>query len=187
MNDDRIIALFFSRNKKAIEQTDKKYGKYCYSIAYNILNDHPDSEETVNDTYLKLWNTIPPEKPSVFSAFIAKITRHLSIDRYRKAMAEKRGFGETPLILEELSECVTDKKTDIHKELEIKELTELINSFLENLPSTERKVFVCRYWYGDSIKSISRQFGFSESKIKSMLFRLRNKLKDVLIKEGFSV
>lgn len=187
MNDEKIIELFFCRSEKAIEQTDKKYGRYCYSIAYNILNNRPDSEETVNDTYIRLWNTIPPEKPSVFSAFIAKITRHLSLDRYRKETAEKRGGGELPIILGELSDCISDSRSDVEKSFETKQLSELLNLFLKKLPKTERKVFVSRYWYGDSIKEISKQFGFSESKIKSMLFRTRNKLKEILIGEGFFV
>lgn len=187
MDDDKIIDMYFSRNEKAINETAKKYGRYCYSIAYNILYSETESEETVNDTYLGAWNSIPPNKPSVLSAFLGKITRSLSIDRYRKRNAEKRGGGEIPIIMSELSECIRDNSSDTEKNFELKLLTEIINHFIGSLPKTERKLFICRYWYGDTIKSISKQFGFSESKIKSMLFRIRNKLKTVLTEEGFFI
>ncbi|MBR3767642.1 MAG: sigma-70 family RNA polymerase sigma factor [Clostridia bacterium] len=185
MKDSQIVELYESRNEKAIKETDKKYGKYCYSIAYNILYDIPDSEEAVNDTYMGTWNSIPPNKPSVLSTFLGKLTRRISIDKLRKRNAEKRGGGEIPLVLSELSECISDKNTDTEKTVEMNLLIGILNGFLENLPVNERMVFLCRYWYIDSIKSISKQLGFSESKVKSMLFRTRNKLKEVLEKEGF--
>ncbi len=185
LDDNKIIDMFFMRNERAITETDKKYGRYCYSIAYNILFSSTESEETVNDTYLGVWNSIPPQKPSVFSAFLGKITRNLSIDRYRKMTAEKRGGGEITIILSELSECVKNNDSTPEKNFEMKQLTETVNLFIASLKKTERKMFICRYWYGDSVKSISKQFGFSESKVKSMLFRTRNKLKAVLEEEGY--
>ncbi len=184
MDDNKIIELYFQRAENAIEETDKKYGKYCYTIADNILNDRYDAEESVNDTYLSAWNSIPPHKPSILATFLGKITRRISIDKWRRRNAEKRGFGETPLVLDELQECVADTK-NVESEMDRKLLEEVINSFVASLSPTEKKVFLCRYWYLDSISSISKQFGFSESKVKSMLMRTREKLRKILIKEGY--
>ena len=184
MDDQRIVELYWERSEQAITETQSKYGSYCYSIAYNILNSNEDAEESVNDTYNDAWNSIPPHRPSILSTFLGKITRRISIDRWRKHNAEKRGGGEMPLVLDELQECVADKKT-VEQEYEKKHLSDVINSFVKSLPETEQKVFLCRYWYMDSIGSICKQFGFSESKVKSMLFRTRDKLRVVLEKEGF--
>ena len=184
MDDREIVELYWARSEQAISETQSKYGSYCYSIAYNILNSNEDAEESVNDTYNDAWNSIPPHRPSVLSTFLGKITRRISIDRWRRRTAEKRGGGEMPLVLEELQECVAaDRNTE--QEFEKNHLSEVVNSFVKTLPGTEQKVFLCRYWYMDSIGSISQQFGFSESKVKSMLFRTRNQLRTVLEKEGF--
>ena len=182
MDDRMIVELYFERSEKAVLATDAKYGKYCYAIAYNILSNHEDSEESVNDTYIDAWNSIPPHRPSVLSTFLGKITRRISIDKWRRKNAEKRGGGEMPLVIEELGECVSSEN-DVEKTFEKKRLNEVINSFVLSLPKTEQKVFICRYWYMDSIGSIGKQFGFSESKVKSMLYRTREKLRDVLRKE----
>lgn len=184
MDDKRIVELYWERSEQAIAETQSKYGSYCYSIAYNILNSNEDAEESVNDTYNDAWNSIPPHRPSILSTFLGKITRRISIDRWRKHNAEKRGGGEMPLVLDELQECVADGKT-VEQEYEKKHLSDIINTFVKSLPETEQKVFLCRYWYMDSINSICKQFGFSESKVKSMLFRTRDKLRVVLEKEGF--
>ena len=184
MDDKRIVELYFERNEQAIVETASKYGNYCYSIAYNILDKHEDAEESVNDTYTDAWNSIPPHRPSVLSTFLGKITRRISIDRWRNYHAEKRGGGEMALALEELREC-TASDNGIEQELEKRRLADIINAFVLSLPKTEQKVFLCRYWYMDSVASIGKQFGFSESKVKSMLYRTREKLRTVLSKEGF--
>lgn len=183
MEDQDIIALFFERSEKAIEETDKKYGGYCYSIAYNILSNREDSEESVNDTYLAAWNTIPPRKPSFLNAFLAKITRYISIDRWRKNSTKRRGGGQIILALEELDECIAANNGE--SELARAELTRVINRFLSSISETERNVFLCRYWYMDSIQTISQVSGFSQSKVTSMLHRTRGKLRRVLTEEGY--
>lgn len=183
MDDKDIIALYLDRNENAVKETSQKYGKYCFSIAYNILQNEADANESVNDTYLNAWNSIPPHRPDVLSSFLGKITRNLSLKRWRDMRAHKRGSGEAALVYDELSECITSD-TDIHAEIEAKEIAVFIDDFLKTLPDAERRVFVCRYWYFDSISSICSQFGFSESKVKSMLFRTRNKLLKNLKKEG---
>ena len=182
MDDLDIIELYFCRDEKALTETDGKYGNYCYTVAFSVLNSMEDSKETVNDTYLELWNTIPPERPTVLSAFIGKITRRLAIDRWRKNTAVKRGGGEFEVTLDELSECISDN-TNVEKIVEGKLVVSTINEFLKKLPDTERNVFICRYWYADSVKSVAKQFGFSESKVKSMLMRTRTKLKQKLAEE----
>ena len=182
MDDLEIIELYFCRDEKALTETARKYGNYCYTVAFSVLNSMEDSKETVNDTYLELWNTIPPERPTVLSAFIGKITRRLAIGRWRKNTAVKRGGGEFEATLDELSECISDN-ANVEKIVEGKLIVSTINEFLKKLPDTERNVFICRYWYADSVKSVAKQFGFSESKVKSMLMRTRTKLKQKLAEE----
>lgn len=184
MEDSRIVELYFARSDRAISETASKYGGYCYAIAYNILCSNEDAEESVNDTYHAAWNSMPPHRPSILSTFLGKITRRISIDRWRKRGAEKRGGGEIPLVLDELLECVADEKR-VETEFEKQQLSDVIGAFIRSLPATEQKVFLCRYWYMDPIDAIGRQFGFSESKVKSMLYRIREKLRVVLNKEGF--
>lgn len=186
MEDSLIIDLYFQRSEEAISATADKYGNYCFSIARNILSDHSDSEEAVNDTYLAAWKAIPPHIPQSLAAFLGRITRRISITRWQAAHAAKRGGGEVPLALEELSGCIPSPM-DVQQELEAAELTKLLDTFLRSLPRTERRVFLCRYWHLDSISDIAGQFGFSQSKVKSMLFRTRNKLRTLLEKEGISL
>lgn len=185
MEDQGIVALFFDRSEQAIAEVDKKYGAYCYSIAYNILSSPEDTEESVSDTYLAAWNTIPPRKPNFLNAFLGKITRHISIDRWRKRSAQKRGGKEMILALEELGECVAPDT--LEAELSQRELTRVLNQFLSGLPETERNVFLCRYWYMDSVEAIGKIMGFSQSKVTSMLHRTRGKLRKVLREEGYVV
>lgn len=185
MEDTKIIDLYFKRNEQAIEETAIKYGKFCFSIANNILASKEDADESVNDTYWDAWNSIPPHRPSSLSLFLGKITRRIAIDRWRRRSAQKRGGGELPLALDELYQCIADN-TDVEREFEKKQLSQLINTFVKALPTMEQKVFLCRYWYMDSIASISKRFHFSESKVKSMLYRTREKLRMELKKEGFS-
>ena len=183
MEDQGIIDLFFERSEQAIAETDKKYGGYCYAIAYNILSSREDSEESVSDTYLTAWNTIPPRKPNIFSAFLGKITRHISIDRWRKQSAQKRGGKEMIFALDELGKCM-DENT-LEATVSQRELTRILNDFLTGLPETERNVFLSRYWYMDSIDTIVKITGFSQSKVTSMLHRTRNKLRKRLSEEGY--
>ena len=183
MNDKNIVDLYFNRDEEAIAQTDKKYGRYCYSIAYNILTNKEDAEESVSDTYMTAWRAIPPRRPSVLSTFLGKITRHISIDRWRERSANKRGGGEVTLALEELEDCVAGLQ-NVEMEYERKELIRAYVKFLDALPVTERRVFLCRYWYVDSVDTIAEKFGFSQSKVKTMLYRTRAKLRKQLTEEG---
>ncbi len=183
MDDSEIIELYWSRTERAISETAVKYGGFCYSIAYNILANNEDAEESVSDTYMTAWTAMPPKRPTILAAFLARITRHLSIDRWRSRNRCKRGGGEIVLALEELEECASDDQT-VEKALERKQLAELFNAFLDTLPETERRIFLCRYWYMDSISDIANYYGFSNSKVTSMLHRIRGKLRAVLEKEG---
>ena len=184
MEDSRIVQLYWDRDQEAIPATSEKYGSYCGSIARNILGSREDAEECVNDTYLDAWNNMPPHKPSVLSVFLGKITRRVSIDRYRRKHAGKRGGGEMDLVLDELEDCVSDP-TDVEIAVEQAEMVRLIREFLDSLPLTERRVFLRRYWYMDSITAIASDFGFTESKTASMLHRVRNKLRCKLESEGY--
>lgn len=183
MEDQQIIDLYWSRSECAISETASKYGKYCYSIAYNILTNNEDAEESVNDTYLAAWKAMPPRRPSILATFLGKITRHLSIDRWRSRNRFKRGGGEIVLALEELEDCVAASQT-VESVYERKQMAFVFNCFLDSLPETERRVFLCRYWYMDPISDIADYYGFSVSKVTSMLHRTRKKLRAVLEKEG---
>ena len=185
MEDTHIVDLYWARSETAIEVTSKKYGRYCYAIAHNILANTEDAEESVNDTYLCAWNSMPPNRPTILSTFLGKITRRISIDKWRARSAEKRGGGEILLALDELSDCVPSTH-NVEQEVEAKELAEIVNAFVMGLPIMERRVFVCRYWYLDPITSICQQFGFYESKVKVMLHRTRNNLRNYLESEGVS-
>ncbi len=184
MEDNCIVDLYWQRNESAISETATKYGKYLYSISYQILLNAEDAEECVNDTYNDAWQSIPPHRPSVLSTFLGKITRRISIDLWRKYNAEKRGGGVMVLSLNELEECVSGKG-DVETEIERLELQKKLNDFLLALPRVDRQVFMCRYWYMNSISDIAKQFAYSESKVKSMLYRTRNKLRAMLEKEGY--
>ena len=183
MEDKQIIDLYFQRSESAITETDQKYGHYCYSIAYNILENQEDAEESVSDTYWAAWKTIPPKRPSALGAFLGKITRNLSIDRWRSGTAQKRGGGELALSLEELKECASSLQSP-DRAYEQKEFSLLFNRFLDELPATEKNVFLCRYFYLDSIAAIAAFTGFSQSKVTSMLHRTRIKLRKRISKEG---
>ncbi len=183
MEDEKIIKLYFDRNEDAISETSEKYGRYLYKIAFNILSNNEDSEESVNDTYMSAWNTIPPEKPNILSAFLSKITRYISLNKYRAKKADKRGGGEIDSAFEEIKECIPSKY-NIYDEIETKELAGIISDFLKNLPEAERRIFILRYYYLDSLADISERFGFSKSKTASMLHRTRKKILSHLKKEG---
>lgn len=183
MDDTAILDLFFRRDESAISETDLKYGRYCRRIAQNILNSEPDSEECVSDTYFRVWNVIPPQRPQNFSAFLGKITRNLSISRLRKNNAVKRGCGEYELCLDELRPALSPSGNP-ELEYELRELTGYIDLFLAGLCEAERNIFVSRYWFLLPVAQIAECAGFTPSKTTSMLFRTRNKLRKYLIKEG---
>ena len=183
MEDRNIVELYWQRNEGAISETAAKYGPYLYGISYRILASPEDAEECVNDTYHDAWRCMPPHRPSVLSAFLGKITRRISIDRWRCYGAEKRGGGEAALALEELEECVSGSG-DVEAEVERLELQKKLDDFLTALPPTERQVFLCRYWYMEPISAIAERFACSGSKVKSMLHRTRKKLRAMLEKEG---
>ncbi len=183
-DDDHIVELYFTRSESAIEETAAKYGDYCYSIAYNILYDKEDAEECVNDTYLDAWNSMPPHKPSILSTFLGKITRRISVDCFRRKHADKRGGGEMALVLDELGDCISDS-TEVETVIEGAEMARLIREFLDRLPLTERRIFLRRYWYMDSVADIAGDYAFSESKTASMLHRIRKKLRMKLESEGY--
>lgn len=183
MDDTQIVELYWARKESAIEETEVKYGSYCRSIALNILHNPEDAAESVNDTWMDAWNSMPPHRPSILSTFLGKLTRRISIDKWRRTTAKKRGDGQLPLVLAELEDCISDGKS-IEEETERKLLAEVIATFVKSLPETEQKVFLCRYWYMDSVSSIATRFRFSESKVKSMLYRTREKLRVRLEKEG---
>ncbi|MBR6404603.1 MAG: sigma-70 family RNA polymerase sigma factor [Lachnospiraceae bacterium] len=182
MEDRRIVDLYWQRDETAIAETENKYGRFCFSIANNILRNREDAKECVNDTWLGAWNAMPPHRPEILSTFLGKITRRLSLRKWRARTAEKRGGGSMELSIEELEECIPSRQR-IDEGLETAELAEIISTFLEALPPEERRVFMRRYWYFDSIRDISRRFGFGESKVKMMLKRTRDKLLICLQKE----
>ncbi len=182
MEDHDIIALYFDRNENAIRETAQKYGAYCGSIALNILSSAEDTEECLNDTWLRAWNSIPPHRPNVLRVFLGKITRNLALDRYKARNAEKRAGGEFAMSLDELKECV-----GAEDERDSAVIGESISRFLRGQSKETRGVFVCRYFYCDSIADIARRFGMSEGKVKTLLFRTRAKLKIHLEGEGITV
>ena len=182
MEDRRIVDLYWQRDETAIAETENKYGRFCFSIANNILRNREDAKECVNDTWLGAWYAMPPHRPEILSTFLGKITRRLSLRKWRARTAEKRGGGSMELSIEELEECIPSRQR-IDEGLETAELAEIISTFLEALPPEERRVFMRRYWYFDSIRDISRRFGFGESKVKMMLKRTRDKLLICLQKE----
>lgn len=184
MEDFQIIALYFARNELAIEETGRKYGRLCFSIAHNILYNNEDSEECVNDTYLKTWNAIPPKNPGNFMAFLCKITRNLSLKRLNYNTAQKRN-PELLVSFEELETVLTDEQ--IQEQISDEEIGAAISRFLKTVSADSRNVFIRKYWFCDSIKTISNRYSFSEGKVKSMLHRTRKGLKEYLEKEGISL
>lgn len=184
MNDENIIRLYWDRDETAISETSKKYGRFCFTIANNILASKEDSDECVNDTYTKVWQAIPPQRPSVFSAFIGRITRNLALDRYRKNKAEKRGGSQMPIILEELGELVSDHPGP-EEDLLRQDLAKALNAFLADLPSEKRVMVIRRYWYADDIRAIAERLGTSENNVSVSLRRIRIKLREYLTEKGF--
>ncbi len=182
MKDNEIINLYWSRDEAAIPATADIYGNYCYAIAYNILCNHEDAEECVNDTWLNAWKSIPPQRPNRLSTYLGKITRNLSLDRWKLLTAQKRGRGQVELVLSELEGCVP-AQTDMEQITDEMVLVNAIETFLRAQPRTERNIFVGRYWYLYSIRDLAGAYRISESKVASLLYRMRNKLRLHLEKE----
>ncbi len=185
MDDKQIVELYWQRSESAIDETEKKYGRYCHYIAYKILYNDADAEEIVNDTYLKAWNTIPPNRPEPLKPYLGMITRQLSLDVCEARSTQKRG-GELSLILDELAECITD---DNNRESlgESVALRDALNKFVKSLTEKEQAVFVRRYWYMSTPAEIANDYKLKENHVNVLLFRIRKKLKEFLVKEGFDL
>ena len=186
MDDEMIVQLYLERNEQAIPETETKYGNYCTSIANNILGNKEDAEECVNDTYFNTWNAIPPHRPKVLSTFLGKIVRNLAFNKYKYYTAEKRGGSEIDIVLEELADCISSKD-DVEQAYEYSELVSDINTFLGELSEEKRNIFVCRYWYADSISDIAERYKMSKGAVSMVLNRIRNRLHDYLEKRGYEL
>lgn len=186
MDDQQIIELYWNRSESAITETAARYGRFCYQIAYHILENREDSDECVNDTYFRVWEAIPPTRPNIFSAFLGKITRNLALNRYAFLTAEKRGGSQILLALEELGDCIPGGKVP-EQAAQDRELAEALNRFLKELPAENRKIFLQRYWNLMPVKDIAITYGISQSKAKMSLLRTRKKLRNFLEREGIWV
>ncbi len=186
MEDEQIVSLYWDRNEAAIRETEIKYERYLTKIAYNILNNADDSRESVNDTYLAAWNSMPPHRPSILSAYLAKLTRRISIDCFRGRTREKRMASEYAISLDELGDCVSGGNTT-EEIVNVKLLADTIGIYLRLQSEEARTAFIGRYYFLDSLKEVAAYCGMSESKAKSLLYRTRIGLKEYLEKEGFSV
>lgn len=186
MEDTKIIALYLARDEQAVAETEKKYGRYCYTLANGILASPQDSEEVVSDTYLKTWEAIPPQRPAVLRMFLAKITRNLAFSRWRAANAQKRGRGELEVVLEELEDCIP-APGGVEEALGLKELTLAIRAFLDTQKVREQNIFLRRYFFVEETEAIAARYGMRPSAVNRSLSRTRAKLKDYLNKEGYTV
>ncbi len=184
MTDTQIVDLYFARNEAAIIETDRKYGKYCRYIANRILNNDSDSEEIVNDTYLKTWNTVPPIEPDPLKSYVGLLSNQLALNRYYENTSQKRGGGEVAMALDELTECVSGEDCDMAEDIT---LQNALNSFLRTLPRRTRRIFVRRYWYLSPIDEITSEFGISENAFNVLMHRTREKLREYLEKEGIAL
>jgi RNA polymerase sigma-70 factor (ECF subfamily) len=184
MEDAAIVDLYWQRDQQAIPETDRKYGRYCHAIAYNICTNHEDAEECVNDTWFRAWNLMPDKRPTILSTFLGMISRNYALDRYRSRTRQKRGGGETELTLEELTDCVPSRG-GVEQQLEEQELEQAIDAFLSTLSASERKIFVARYWFVAPVKEIAGKLDCSPGKVKTTLYRLRGRLRAYLQEEGF--
>ncbi|MBR3894933.1 MAG: sigma-70 family RNA polymerase sigma factor [Clostridia bacterium] len=182
LSDEEIIELYWIRNEKAIDATDSKYGKYLYTIAYNIVHNHMDSEECVNDTYLGTWNRIPPERPNLLQVFLSRIMRNIAIDKFRQNTATKRVPSELQISLDELDECIADVSENERYLMD--EIAKILNGFLQELNEQDEFIFVCRYYYSDRINAIAKMLKTSEKEVSRRLAALRKDLKQRLEKEG---
>jgi len=182
LEDSKIIGLFFERSEQALEELNRKYGPAIRKTTANILNDRLDVEECINDTYLKVWNSIPPQRPNPLVSYVCKIAHNLAVNRYHANKAEKRS-GNYALILDEMEDCIPSG-TNVETEAEAKELAAAINRFLSTLSSEDRFLFVRRYWYADSVTDLAVMTNGSPNRISVRLFRIRERLRKTLVKEG---
>ena len=185
VEDREIVALYLARSETAIVETDKKYGRYCHYIAYRILENEEDAREIQNDTYLKTWNTIPPNAPDPLKPYVGMISRQLALNAYEKRHTQKRG-GATALLLDELRECVPDRASsaEIGESLALRDA---LNRFVRALPVKAQRVFVRRYFYASAISEIACEYGMRENSVSVLLLRTREKLKKFLEGEGFDL
>ena len=183
LSDEDIIELYWRRSERAISETDTKYGKYLFTIAYNIVHDRLDSEECLNDTYIGTWNSIPPHRPNVFQVFLSRITRNIAIDKYREKTADKRVNSELTVSLEELNDCVCIDPS-IEEQMLVSEISKVLNDFLASLSEREKFIFVCRYYYSDSVINISKMLQVTERTVFRNLAKSREKLRKELINAG---
>ena len=186
MEDAQIVELYWNRSQRAVSETAAKYGGYCLSIARGILENREDAEESVNDAYLAAWNSMPPHRPAVLSAFLGKLTRRISIDRWRGRSAEKRGGGRMDVALAELEDCLP-AADEAERTVDRIVLTEALERFLDSLSPEVRRIFLRRYWYLRSVREIAAEMHTGESRVKMSLLRARNKLKACLEKEGIAL
>ena len=184
MEDSQIVELYWRKDADAISETSSKYGPYCFAIADNILHNTEDSEECVNDTWLHAWNAMPPQRPNVLRMFLAKITRNLSINRFKARSTEKRGGGEFLLVLDELADCLAGE-TDVEREYEGRELEQCIRRFVRGLPERDGNVFVRRYFFTEPVAAIAERYELTENNVMVILSRTRKKLRLKLAKEGY--
>lgn len=178
MEDEKIIELFFNRSEKAIEEVDKKYGKTCHNISYNILHNRLDAEECVNDAYWGAWNAIPPARPNPLLTYLCKIVRNLSLKRYEFNTAIKRN-STYDVAMEELESCLSSPET-VESEIALKELTHIIENFLDSLSTENRVIFLRRYWFSDTYSDIAARVGMTEKNVSVRLTRIREKLRNYL-------
>ena len=186
MDDEQILDLCFARDEQAVAETDRKYVGYCFSLANGILSSKQDAEETVSDTYLKAWNSIPPQRPGVFKLYLAKITRNLAFSRWRQNTAEKRGGGEMQLVLDELADCIVAPEGG-EEQVSAQELSRAIRAFLDTLPVREQNIFLRRYFFVEESEAIARRYGIKQATVLRTLSRTRAKLKKYLTQEGYSI
>ena len=186
MDDNGIIQLYWDRNDQTIKVTSDKYGHYCKAIARNILNNEEDAEECVNDTYLNAWNSMPTHWPEQLATFLGKITRNLAFNRYKHNHTEKRGGEKITLVLDELTDCISDVD-DVEQIIDRQELIKAINSFVRSLSVSKRNIFVRRYWYADSVTEIAHDNGMLQGTVSKTLERTRKELKAYLTERGFEI
>ena len=186
LSDEQIIDLYFAREERAIAETNRKYCQYLYTVAYNILANAQDVEECLQDTYLRVWNTVPPERPKIFHAFLAKITRNLSLNRYRAAKRQKRVPSEADISLDEIGECVSNDKS-LAQEIESATIAQVLNRYLDNVSERRMYIFVARYFYSLTIPQIAKRLSCSTALVNKELALIRCELREALEKEGIEI
>ena len=185
MDDKQIIELYFERNEQAIKETQNKYGAFCHRIAMNILGIHEDAEECVNDTYFSVWKQIPPTVPEVFKVYLGRITRNLSISRFRAMRAKKR-YSSMEIMLSELNDCVPSS-SNVEQTIEVMQLSDYISEWLDSLPEEDCALFVRRYWFGDEVQELAKKCGITAAKMAQRMLRLRKSLKATLEQKGVAL